>query len=213
MTLVALAALTLSLSGVAHADSPLTSTPFASAYSDVAAVARAQNGPSDEVFADLSNPDVPNDVRAAIVNALGWTFGGQDHSERYVAYLARARNTTEARLRLQDLAAHEVFALGYMAAMDDYSELQPMAVQGELGRLSPTDLMEAARGAAPSDAVVGLVHALVRAQGIMHKRGMNGWCAVWQAVSAQLARLTTLRGAALREIETYMRGYRAHCRR
>jgi hypothetical protein len=40
------------------------------------------------VFKALSNPDVPNDVRAAIVNALGWSFTGQQNAKVYFGYIA-----------------------------------------------------------------------------------------------------------------------------
>jgi hypothetical protein len=68
LSLAAFAA--LSITRIAEADSPLTSTDFASAYRDRPEVVRATRGASEQVFADLSNPATPNDVRAAIVNEL-----------------------------------------------------------------------------------------------------------------------------------------------
>jgi hypothetical protein len=204
--------LCLSSASTAFADSPLTHPTFSSAYMDVPAVARARNGPSRRVFADLSNPSVSNDVRAAIVNALGWNVDGQDHAVRYAAYLATARGTALEQLRPADLAPHELFALGYMTAMDDYRFLRPMRVAGMLGQRRPRALLEAAEHAMPDDPTVALISALVVAQEIMAKSGQPVFCRMYRIVGEVVSRRgATHRPAALREITQYMDLYRSQC--
>ena len=67
------------------ADSPLTSTYFAASYYDYSIVSQAEvnRGLNDEIAAYLLNEDNPIDVKAAIINGIGWNYDGTNHSELF----------------------------------------------------------------------------------------------------------------------------------
>ena len=101
---------------IVRADTTLTSTNFAVVYQDVDIVRRASQKRLDEqVFKALSNPDVPNDVRAAIINALGWSFTGQQNAKVYFGYIASTYRKKPPELTIAELTPEELFALGLHA--------------------------------------------------------------------------------------------------
>lgn len=119
------AALIAWVPSMARADSPLTSTTFHRAYSDVPMVQRAaaDHALTDEVALFLSNPDKPIDEKAAVINALGWKVGGTGFAETYTAFLARKYGRDAEVIRrdfAKVLSPDEIFALGYLQALDDY---------------------------------------------------------------------------------------------
>ena len=92
----------------ARADSPLTSCDFHEAYADVPAVAHAlEAGLDDETMEALDDPAVPHDVRAAIVNALGWRVDDQAFARRYLGHIAATHGKSEGELKLADLTRLE----------------------------------------------------------------------------------------------------------
>ena len=208
-----LAALVLALGPAASAaaDSPLTSTTFHGAYSDVPLVADAAGqGLTPEVMRGLGDPGVPHDVRAAAVNALGWSIGGQQNARRYLDFVAHARGKPVARLRVADLSAAEAMALGYMRALDDYFDVSPIGGAGQVGRATPLTLLDHALSESGGDRAVALMRALVHAQIELHK---NRWCDAYTAVFDVLNARTdpVLRPAAQQTVASYMSLYRSYC--
>ena len=173
-----LVALGLALAGTATAaaDSPLTSTTFHGAYSDVPLVAEAAGqGLTPAVMRGLSDPAVPHDVRAATVNALGWSIGGHQNARRYLAFVAQEHGRSPAQLDVADLTAPEAMALDYMRALDDYFDVSPIGGPGQVGRATPLTLLDHAVSESGGDRAVALMRALVHAQIELHK---NRWCDV-----------------------------------
>ena len=87
----------------AWADSPLTSTHFADAYSDHPMVQMA----SEEMQGDLpttllnflASKNEPVDVRLAVINKLGWNFDGTSMGAQLGEYLmGRYKVKNEAKL-------------------------------------------------------------------------------------------------------------------
>ena len=203
--------LSVSFAAAAHADSPLTSTSLAAGYeSDPLVVEAGQSGMTATVAAALSDPRVPHDLRAAIVATFGWSIGGQDNAHTYLSFVAQSRGTTPARLRVADLSAEEALSLGYLAAMDDYLGLQPIGGPSPIERATPLTLLAQAKREAASDAVVALVHGLVRAQYDLHK---NRWCQAWHAVFDVVRAHPgiSMRAQALASITSYMALYQPYC--
>jgi len=198
--------------GLARADSPLTSTTFHAAYADVEPVARvARDGLTPATMDDLSDVAVPHDVRAAMVNALGWRGGRQrGNSRTYLDHIATRHGRPAARLRPADLSAQEALALGYMVAMDHYLDLAPIGGRGALARAAPARILGQARRQAPNDFTVALILGLVRAQGFLHKT--NRWCRVHREVfSVVNGGPSNMRQAALDAITGYMQSYQSYC--
>lgn len=211
MTLAAL--VVLGAASPARADSPLTSTTLSAGYETEPLVAEAaQSGMTPSVAAALSDPSVPHDVRAAIVATFGWAISGQDNARQYLAFVAQSRGTSLARLRVADLTAEEALALGYLAAMDDYLELQPIGGGAPIERTTPLTLLAHAKRQAPNDRVVALVHGLVRAQYALHKgRWCEAWHAVYDVILPQGPSSIPMRRPALDSITTYMGLYHTYC--
>ena len=195
----------------ARADSPLTSCDFHEAYADAPEVAHAlASGLDDETMRALDDPAVGHDVRAAMVNALGWRAEGQAHARKYVRHLALAHEKPAAGLTLAELTVQEVFALGHLIAMDDYFELAALGGPGEVQQADALRLLDEAAARAPKDFAVAMVRALARAQ-----RAMDGdWCDVYLVVREVEARFDGdpgLRAEAVRIIMEYVRLYRDSC--
>jgi len=97
------------------ADSPLTSTEFYTAYLDVELVAKAREmGHIDEEMAQyLSDPANPLDIKAAVINAIGW--GKPGNTERYASLIL---GKTLDDLDLDVIPPHDLFCIGYLMAME-----------------------------------------------------------------------------------------------
>lgn len=199
------AALTLTtlvcLQPIAQADSPLTSTPFYEAYTDVGMVMRAKRrGHLDLAMSEwLSSPQVPTDYKAALINALGWDFNGKANGQAYRTYLALRHGTTPENIPLAALTADELMALGYLMAMDNYFQPQ---------RGMP--FLTLAQQRNPESYAIAMVRGLVEAQTLFDV----SWCQMWQAVNRvdQTPELKRdLRPKAREIIFKYMRLYRREC--
>ncbi|WP_199247538.1 hypothetical protein [[Phormidium] sp. ETS-05] len=195
-----------------RADSPLTSTDFNRAYQDVALVKKAGTSGMDEsIMAALSNPNVPHDVRAAIVNALGWNIDGQQNGRMYAEYVARSHNVTTSELTIDMLTPQEAFALGYLLAMDDYFTMKPLGGTGEVEQARPLELLDAAVGKNHRDFSIYLIRSLVRTQNEMHRLT---WCGVYTDISSAISGFPferNMRDEAVGVIMEYMNIYQEYC--
>ncbi|MGF1481457.1 MAG: hypothetical protein ACFB4I_18565 [Cyanophyceae cyanobacterium] len=195
---------------VAKADSPLTSTPFADAYQDVEVVKEASGqGLTDDVLAALSDPEVPDDVRAAIVNALGWSVEGQNHASEYLEYLS-GRN--ESTLTIDELTPEEAFSFGYLLAMDDYFRLSAIGGSRPLEKLDAISVLRAAVLKNPNNFSVALIHSLAQAQLLM--RDFERWCDVYQLVAAvndNFVGERNMREEAVEIVMDYISLYQDYC--
>jgi hypothetical protein len=114
------------------ADSPLTSTVFHTAYSDIPEVAAASTeGLTDKGLAFLTG-NAPIDQKLALINALGW--GNTTYVEAFQEELARLRKIDTAIftamknvksiedeiLGLDKLGKDDLTVLGYLQVMGDY---------------------------------------------------------------------------------------------
>ena len=180
----------LSMAAPVIADSPLTSTDIASAYTDISAVVAAQGSAtaSDEVLAFLL-ADNPLDQKAAAINALGWDVEGQDNGRHFLSGLAATRGVPIDELALEQLSPDNKFVLGYLLAMDDYFEMGPL-VLGSIGvrRASAVELLEQAAFALPQDFTAHYVKGLVVAQKLMYEQS---WCAVYTSMGQVMDRFPT----------------------
>lgn len=198
----------------AAAHSPLTSTDFHRDYAGVQEVDHARaHGLDSRTIALLRDPSVPSDVRAAMVNALGWSVDGQQNARAFASALAAAHGVAPGQLRAEHLSPEELLALGYMAALDDYFGLSPVGGATGLSTSRPIELLERAARAAPNDFPIAIVLALVRAQAHLDDPA-NGSCKAWSAVRGAFARFPqpSMRPDAVRRIAEYMDLYGGSCR-
>ena len=202
-------ALTIALcAALAHADSPLTSTDFATAYADVPAIQSAKAGNTDKAYVFLAST-ASNDQKLAVANALGW---GGDFATGFFEYLAQQRDVKPAQLDVKDLNPSQLFVAGYLVAMTDYLDLKPLkpgapGVWGKTGQF----LLDRAAGSLKEDFTVQYTQALVKAQ-----KAMSGpWCEVFRIPNDVLARFPAaqrnLRAGAVESAQGYLAGYEESC--
>ena len=199
-----------------RADTTLTSTNFASAYQDVDVVKQAaERGLTDQVFNALSSPDTSYDVRAAIVNALGWSFTGQHHAKTYLDYVASSHGKSSSALTIAELTPEEMFSLGYLLAMDNYGNPQAMLVPGENGEVEQANavtLLDAVSNKLPDNFSVALIRSLVQAR---NAQISQDWCGAYKIVAGvvkdfpgqQNMRSARRRSASLSQAVEIVMGY------
>lgn len=199
--------ITLLLLGAAgaFADSPLTSTDFAGAYADDAALQAARKVPS-EAYAVLAG-DASNDCKLALANMLG---GG--HAEGFLTALARELGKPAEGLTVKDLTPSQRFVTGYLIALDHYLELEPLQPGGRgVWGMKPLALLDSAAAALPDDFAVQLTRSLVRAQ----KALSGNWCQVFRLPNEVLTRFPparrNLRPGAVEAAFGYLRAYESSC--
>ena len=120
------------------ADSPLTSTHFAEAYSDHEMVQMAnemmQYDMPTTLLNFLADKSQPVDVRLAVINKVGWNFNGTSMGAQLGEYLMGRYNVKTEKKLVKKLDAGTLAVYAYARAMSDYfnvtaaSELGHMAV-------------------------------------------------------------------------------------
>lgn len=186
---------------VAKADSPLTSTYFASSYYDYPIISSAEIGRevNDEVAAFLLDKNNPIDAKAALINAIGWNYDGNSNATKFKEYLAKAHSTTTEKLDLSDLSADELMCLGYLIAMDDYFVVD-----------EAINILEMAVAKQKTSYTINLILMLAKAQKAMD----TDFCRVWTLTSELLQNDTLKRDmktSAIQSVVDYMILYKADC--
>ncbi|WP_276357671.1 copper amine oxidase N-terminal domain-containing protein [Cohnella caldifontis] len=152
----------------AFADSPVTSTEFYKAYLDEEIVQTADKagGVTKELAEYLADESAPLDIRAAVINAIGWEGERKGRTEAYVQY-AYGKELSE--LDLSELRGDELFVIGYLLAMDDYFDTARAEELLRNAKMSMKDSFTAA-----------MIHAIVLSQSQM----ASSWQEVWKIVAA-----------------------------
>lgn len=182
-----------------RADSPLTSTPFHDKYTDVDIVLKAeQTGGMTREFADyLHDSSNPDDVKAALINALGWSTEGKTNAEMYKMFLKHKKNLTENDI--VELDANELFVIGYLMAMDNYFDSGKALI-----------FLKQARKKKQSSYTYSIIEALVKAQIAMEK----DFCKAWKytnKVFSNKSLVQDMREDARKIIYDYMILYKNDC--
>ena len=181
--------LTISIS---KADSPLTSTPISDAYTDLDIVVKAQNKSKMTIkfakFLHSSKNDI--DEKAAVINAIGWSFEGESNAELYAKYTFGKKLE---ELDLSVLKGDDLFCLGYLQALDDYFHPE-----------KSLPYFEKAVEKNSTSLTVSLIYTLAEAQNIMDE---GDWCKIWEMTYQVLndkSLFRDLREAAIKIIKDYM---------
>jgi len=151
---------------ISSADSPITSTEFYVSYLDIDIVVKASksNHIDEEIAGYLSDPENPLDVKAAVINALGWRFEGNGNADRYSDFIF---GKPLEDLDFDSVPPHDLFCIGYLMVKDNYFEPE---------RAIP--VMEKACEAFPRSLTVAMIDALVKAQMYM----TDDWSKMWPLV-------------------------------
>ncbi len=194
--------LSLSVILKVYADSPLTSISFYTIYKESNIIVKAK----DDAYLNqnsckfLSSPSVSNGEKAALINALGWRFGGQHNAPVYADYL-KLKYKCKKNLTVSKLSASELMCLAYLTAMDDY--------------LHPDKAMPYIEKAVALDGkslCIQLIHTLI----VTQIQSEKDWCAAWRAYEALLMTKDILtadvKPEVLDEAEKYMILFKSSCR-
>jgi len=177
----------------------LTSTPFYEAYLDYEIVKKAsESGVMDEEFANyLHSKNNPIDVKAALINALGWDIDGKYNAEIYCSLVFYK---TVKETKNSNLSGDELFCIGYMQVLDDY-------FKPEKGIPFLNKAVKKLKGSYS----VAMINALAEAQNAMD----SDWCEVWklvEKVSSNKKLEQDMKESAVEIILDYMRGYEDYCK-
>ena len=131
----------------AWADSPLTSTHFADAYSDHPMVQMASQEMQYDIPTTLlnflANKNEPVDVRLAVINKIGWNFDGTTVGAQLEQYLMGRYNVKTEKKLVKKLDAGTLAVFAYARAMSNYfdvtaaSALAQQAVKKNKNKSSP----------------------------------------------------------------------------
>ncbi|MFH0895168.1 MAG: hypothetical protein V2A54_12100 [Bacteroidota bacterium] len=189
---------------ISFADSPITSTPISEAYKDIPMVntAAASGILNDEIAAFLLNEDNPLDQKAAVINALSWSFDGKRNAILFKEHLCKKYKTTIKYLKIDIISGDEQLCLGYLTIMDDY--------------FFPDDaitILEKAVDKNPMSFTCNIIFAMAKAQKVMNS--ISAWCKVWklaEAVETNKDLKRDMREDAIKIIMDYMILYKGSCK-
>lgn len=118
------------------ADSPLTSTHFADAYSDHEMVQMAselmQNDIPTTLLNFLADKHQPVDVRLAVINKIGWNFDGTSVGEQLEQYLMGRHNAKNEKKLVKKLDAGTLAVYAYAKAMSNYFDVKAASELGHI---------------------------------------------------------------------------------
>lgn len=119
---------------VSWADSPLTSTHFADAYSDHPMVQMANENMQYEIPTTLlnflANKNEPVDVRLAVINKIGWNFDGTSMGEQLSQYLMGRYKAQNEKKLVKKLDAGTLAVYAYAKAISNYFDVKAASELG-----------------------------------------------------------------------------------
>ncbi|HRE40923.1 MAG TPA: hypothetical protein PLG90_06285 [Ignavibacteria bacterium] len=185
-----------------YADSPITSTDFYKAYTDMEMVRHAKEcgliAPAEVEF--LRDPLKPIDEKVAIINAFGWEVDGKDNANKFsnIAY-----GKPYDSLDLEYLSANDLFVLGYLKIMDNYNSINtPLYLINKAGEENPELL---------KSFTYNIIRSLVLGQELMNK----DFCQVWKVTEKVLddkSIIMDMKQGAKEIIIGYIKEYKSYCK-
>ncbi len=155
------------------ADSPLTSTHFADAYSDHPMVQMAdqmmQNDIPTTLLNFLADKNSPVDVRLAVINKIGWNFDGTTVGAQLGEYLMGRYGAKSEKKLAKKLDAGTLAVYAYAKAMSNYFDVKAAS---ELGH-------QAVKKNKNKSFSVALISALIDAQIYLD----SDWGMIYKVVS------------------------------
>jgi|GEM_PF-3358975 hypothetical protein len=108
----------------ASADSPVTSTSFYRAYMDneIVAEAHEEKKVNANIAKYLSDKNNPIDVKAAVINAISWDSPGDPVANKYCQLIYKK---SLDKINTDKLSGDQLFCIGYLLAMENYSDVTP----------------------------------------------------------------------------------------
>lgn len=190
------------LSQPSNADSPVTSTPFYTAYMDIPIVKMAADTSylNADIIDFLLAKNNPIDHKMAVINAIGWDFNGKNNAELFMAALVRKYNPDNTgAINWRTFSAGELLCLGYLTVMDNYFEPK-----------NALPYLELAVKKEPQSFTFNIILAIVKAQAELDR----DWCMVWKVTDKVFSNSKLkkdLRDEASKIIFDYLVLYKESC--
>ena len=188
---------------ITKADSPLTSTDIAAAYSDEKIIISAEqaNGMlTDELIKYLLVKSNPICLKIAIINKLGWSIDGKNNAEIFLDYLQKNNKYKSIEDFEKKAAADQLICYAYLKALDNYFDV--------------ADALVIAKKAVKKNKASYTIHiicGLIEAQ----NNFKGDWCLVWKSTD-KVRKNTRLKidlaDAAIKNIFEYMDLYKDECK-
>lgn len=177
------------------ADSPVTSTDFYKAYINVDIVKTAkEKGVIDQEIANyLYSSKNPIDVKAAVINAMGWKYEGKNNAENYVKLMY---SKDIDKLDVDSLSGNEIFCISYMMALDDYFHVD-----------KALSLMEKAYEKNNTSFTIAIIRSVLKGQVVLNN---GNWGMIWfntENVLNDKTLVKDMRQEAIDNIVGYMKSY------
>jgi hypothetical protein len=197
--LCVLAVLTLNIS----ADSPITSTPFSSAYLSekiITTTAKAKGLITPEIIDFLSKQGNPVELKMAVINQLGWQNKIKDNAAVFFRALAiknKYKNEDDFKLKAN---GDELLSYAYLKAMDDYQEVS-----------AAIKFAESALEKNPKSFTYNLITGIIKAQKALD----DDWCEIYKitdSVRQNSALTMDMKAEATQIIYEYLDGYKEFCK-
>jgi hypothetical protein len=184
-----------------RADSPITSTDFYTAYTDVAMMntAKSSGKITEEISNYLLSKDNNIDLKMAVINALSWDFDGKKNAEIFTVFLKKKYEQTE-KIDYDKMSAEDLCCLGYLTAMDNYFVVD-----------EALKILNIAKNKNQKSYTIAIITAIVEAQKAMD----TDWCRVWkvcETVQDNKKLKKDMRDDAIKVIFDYVGLYKDSCK-
>ena len=145
------------------ADSPLTSTNFSKAYKDseiIQLASKTEGKLTIELMDYLSNNKNPIELKIALINELGWRFGGKNNSTIFYNYLKEKSKLED----INEADANILICYAYLKALDNYFDVEDAIIYAKK-----------AKSKNEKSYTINIICALIEAQKAMD----SDWCEVY----------------------------------
>ena len=154
--------------GFLNAQTPVTDITFYKAYTDFHMVRKASKTDTltPEIAKFLLRPEVSNDLKAAVVNAISFDILGKTNAKRFTFYLNIKYQNLAVKYKIDtnQYNAPELLCLGYFTLLDDYFDPGPAI-----------DLLMKAKEKSPDDYTINFLILIAKSQGFINKDKCRAW--------------------------------------
>lgn len=181
------------------ADSPLTSTNFSKAYKDseiIQLASKTEGKLTIELMDYLSNNKNPIELKIALINALGWSFDGQNNSIMFYDYLKEKSKLEDINQANADI----LICYAYLKALDNYFDVEDAIIYAKK-----------AKSKNEKSYTINIICALIEAQKAMD----TDWCEVYNLTNTVRINNTLnqdMKEDSISTIFDYMDIYKDNCK-
>lgn len=186
------------------ADSPITSTDIASAYSSekIVMTAEAANGIlTEELMKYLNGKSNPIYLKIAVINKLSWSIDGKNNAELFWNFLQKNKKFKSVEDFKKKASAEQLICYAYLKALDNYFDVKEAMDMAQL----------AVKKDKKSSFTINIICGLIEAQNSFD----SDWCKLWKCtdkVRNNTKLKKDLAEAAITNIFEYMDLYKDECK-